>query len=75
VFDEVGEACTTCQEMALWPQCKEDNPPVMIRRSFRARQVSAMDSITFAAAHKLALAIQNREVSSVEVVNAHLAQI
>jgi amidase len=34
-----------------------------------------MDNITFATAHKLALAIQNREVSSVEVVNAHLAQI
>lgn len=34
-----------------------------------------MDNLTFTAAHTLALAIQNREVSAAEVVNAHLARI
>ena len=34
-----------------------------------------MDDPIFASAHELATAIQNREVSSAEVVDAHLAQI
>ncbi len=39
------------------------------------REVWAMDDPIFAPAHELATAIRRREVSSSEVVDAHLAQI